>query len=514
MTSPQAASVTARLVANSRWNLMAFAVALLANFLVIPIVVRLIGLKAFGAAGLIMAMYAPFNLVGMVLGQAVIRELAPRINAQDKDGCVRLLSAVMFICLLSCLMVILALVFAGHTIMGIVTQGTESDPWGIAIVVCGMGWLAQQGVFVLQSVIAATQSYRGLAVANSIGAVASAACVIAITQMQPTPLGYLFATAAGFALSLLILIAVLGRTWPWLLQIRRWHAGEFRSILEFGRWQGIAQFSGGASNQIDRYVLGSIASLAVVGQYNVAMRLQEVVHMGVIKVTEVVFPHFSLSTNDSMVSRCRFFIRASWLMNIVAAAALAPLIPLAGPLIAQWVDAETAKGAAPMLGTLVTAGIIGSGANVFFYFALASDQNARMARLSIVHAVVLVISAVILLCWIGPIAAGMGYVLANLIRLAWIVRMSGQVFSGVLGIPELLQCTLSPLVGGLGVGWLFHAIWPGTASGWLFLILGYLSISSLVVITAIACTWVFPSGRQVVREAHAAARLILIPRRA
>ena len=60
-------SAGARLVSNSRWNLIAFSISLVINFATIPIVISYIGLEAFGAAGLVIAIYAPFMLVGTVL---------------------------------------------------------------------------------------------------------------------------------------------------------------------------------------------------------------------------------------------------------------------------------------------------------------------------------------------------------------------------------------------------------------------------------------------------------------
>lgn len=137
---------------------------------------------------------------------------------------------------------------------------------------------------------------------------------------------------------------------PKMFPLRRFGRRELRSIAEFGKWQGGAHFVGAVGNQVDRYVLGVFAPLSVVGQYNVAMRLQEVVHMGLLKATEVLFPHFTVTASDPVERRASFFIQASWILNVLGVAALAPLIPLAGDLLtplgqqgnSQWWRADAA----------------------------------------------------------------------------------------------------------------------------------------------------------------------------
>ena len=90
-------SAGARLVSNSRWNLLAFGISLVINFATIPIVISCIGLEAFGAAGLVIAIYAPFTLVGTVLGQAMVGQLSPQLAAGDFEHAAPVLSAGLFI---------------------------------------------------------------------------------------------------------------------------------------------------------------------------------------------------------------------------------------------------------------------------------------------------------------------------------------------------------------------------------------------------------------------------------
>lgn len=505
--------VAARLLSNSRWNLLAFGVALIVNILMIPIAIAAIGLEAFGAAGLVLAVYAPFTLVGTVIGQGLVRELAPRMVTGDRDACVRILSAALVIALIGCVLVVAVLSLVGSNLMGLLTRHAQArTDWTLALLVCGLGWVAQQGCLILQSAVSATQNYGRLAIASSIGAVIGAAAVVLATRAMPNTTGFLLGVSIGFVMTTLVLTWLVRQDMAWLIQFRLWQPSDWRVLIEFGKWQGLAHFAGAVGNQTDRYVLGVLSPLSVVGQYNVAMRLQEVVHMGVLKVTEVLFPHFSVAASDPLNERARFFVRASWLLNLVAVVCLAPLIPLADSLITLWISAEAAEGSAPMLRTLATAGVIGGGINVYIYFAMASGQSARIASMNIAHSIVLAASSVLLIALIGPVAAGAGYVLANLLRLAIATQYTSEYFKTVLRTSVLLQCTVPPLAGGMLGAWLLAGAQVASPTNWLWLAFEYALIAITVAAMAVICTAVSHEGRRLLRDAWVSARQILANR--
>lgn len=503
-------SAGARLVSNSRWNLLAFGISLVINFATIPIVISCIGLEAFGAAGLVIAIYAPFTLVGTVLGQAMVGQLSPQLAAGDFEHAAPVLSAGLFMCAAGSLAVVALLALAGEASMRLLSKPSgETTHWSLAFFVAGIGWAAQQGVLVLQATVASTQRYASLAWISVAAAVTSAASLVAGAMLLPDYLGFLLGTSAGFLLSLALWAVLVRRLIPRMFPLPRFGRREFHSIAEFGKWQGGAHFAGAVGNQVDRYVLGVFAPLSVVGQYNVAMRLQEVVHMGLLKATEVLFPHFTVTAGDPVERRASFFIQASWILNVLGVAALAPLIPLAGDLLTLWVNKETANGGAQMLRTLAAAGILGCGINVYYYFALGTGQSGRVASITVAHAVLTVVFTYIAIKNFGPVAAGAGYLVANAIRLGVTLWFTGQYFSATMAMRKLIECTLPPLIVGLllAVVW-WHSDWLAP-SGWAQLIVSYFIVASSVVCISIATTAISSNGRLMVVETLSSLRRLI-----
>ena len=396
------------LLANSRWNLAAFACTLAANFVTVPFVVRWTGLAAFGRAGLVIAVCAPLALIGTVLGQALVREMSSRIGRGDLAGAARTFGAALRLAALASSLGWVVLVMAGPWITAALTgDPTSSERLRLAFLIAASGWLAQQGTLVLQGAAAARQDFRAIAKVAAFSGMASIASTLALTYWVRSAEGYLGGMALGFALSL--------AAWLWMqrrdLSLRALAVADreaSRALLHFGKWQGLAQLAGALGNQIDRYALGALASVAIVGQYNVANRLQEAAYIGVIKGGEVLFPHFSSLSSHDVAERAEFFQRASWVVGTFSAMLLAPLVPLAHAVLALWVGADVARGADFLLRTLVLGGIVGSGSNVFVYYAMGMGRNAPVAWISMGYSALTVVLTVALVRAFGPLAAGAG----------------------------------------------------------------------------------------------------------
>jgi O-antigen/teichoic acid export membrane protein len=295
---------------------------------------------------------------------------------------------------------------------------------------------------------------------------------------------------------------------PRLFMLGVLRVDHLKGIFQFGRWQGVAHVSGSVGLQIDRYLLATLAPLAVVGQYNVAMRLQEAVHMGLLKISEVLFPHFSVTASEAIDRRATTYLHASWILNTIAAAALAPLIPLSSSLLTLWVGKEAAEQGAQMLVTLAVAGILGAGFNVFFYFAMGTGQNYRIAKLAILHSLVTVGLSVALLKGFGPSAVGAGFVIASFMRLLVALSMTERYFRVAIRPATYFLSALLPLLTGLVVAWAWITLGPLKASNWLALIGQYFMVSISVTFIAVIASLVSRDGRQIVRSSLDVAKFL------
>ena len=497
----------ARLVSNSRWNLFAFAFSLAAQFVTLPFVIRWIGLPAFGQAGLVLAIWAPLMLVGVVLGQATTRQVSTQLADADPDAATRVLATALWMCLAACALGGAALMIAGPALLSAIAAGSQARATlQLAFVVAGAGWAAQQLALVLQGATMARQDYRKVAQVAAFSSAAAVGLTLALTSATPTVEGYLSGVAASFAATLLAWLWIGYRGGRGALAWPRWHRPEALRLLHFGKWQSLAQLAGAFGNQIDRYALGALAPAAVIGQYNAANRLQEAAYMGVMKGGEILFPHFGATSGAPLAERQSFFVTSSWVVATLSVVFLAPLVPLSHSLLLLWAGAETADGGALLLRTLVLGGIVGCGSNVFSYYAMGIGENAPLAWLSVLYSLLTIVATIALMRTFGPYAAGAGLLVASFGRVAAALWLTRQRFFPALPWGDLIVSSVLPLAVGSGLALTLHAAGAGEVTSWVSLIGSYVSVAAAVLLATMALTLPWRTGREIVSRVATAMR--------
>lgn len=500
MSPPAAASPNPpdNLLSNARWNLVGFACGIAANFITVPFVVNWIGLSAFGQAGLVLAITAPLTLIGTVIGQALVREVSSQLRLENSERVVRTNSAALKLCLVAGAIGWVALVLAGPWItVALLTNERISPGLTGSFLIAASGWFAQQLALVLQADSVARQDFRTVARCALVSAIATVAATLAMTAAIPTVNGYLAGVAASFGLTLL--------TWAWVrrdgLQFHSIAASnlvvERRALIQFGKWQGLAQLAGAFGNQIDRYALAALAPVALVGQYNVANRLQEAAYIGVVKAGEVLFPYFGSLASESTTERVRVFQVTSWVVGTFSAMLLVPLVPLATSVLTLWIGPNAGSDSSLLLRTLVLGGIVGCGTNVFVYYAMGIGQNVHVAWISVVYSIATVVFTVVLIRAFGPQAAGAGLLVASVIRVAAAIVVTRRSFFQHLTWRELLTSTVLPVVVGVACALGLHLLGLSDALGWTEFLAKYAAFSAVVLGVMLLFTSMVQCGRAI-----------------
>lgn len=509
MSTNEARKAPGGLISNSRWNLVAFGLGLVAQFITIPFIVGWIGMDAFGVAAVVLAICAPMSLIGTVLGQALIREVASRASENGHEVCTpAFTTAALRWCLLACaagwLTLVLVGPFAATPLISLADNARDLWP---ALLIGASGSVAQQVALLLQSVSAAHQDYRSIAKMTLLTAMMSAALTLGVTWAMPNALGFLLGVAGGFGLAMAAWLCRWWSTISWRGVFSARATAQGKALLQFGKWQGIAQLAGVLGNQIDRYALGAMTPVSVVGQYTVANRLQEAAYIGVIKAGEVLFPRFGAMAHQHPADRLAFFQLASWAVGTLSAALLVPLAILSTSALFLWVGPEAARGADQMLFVLVLGGVIGSASNVFTYCAMGIGRNAAVAGVSVVFSVLTVFMTIALIALMGPAAAGVGLLLASAVRVVLSMVLTRRLFFQDLGWGALFVSTALPVLVGVGVAWVGKDLAAPPVGGWLALVVNYAAWSAVVAAACLLATVSTTTGRDIARRcAHSFTR--------
>jgi hypothetical protein len=111
------------------------------------------------------------------------------------------------------------------------------------------------------------------------------------------------------------------------------------------------------------------------------------------------------------------------------------------------------------------------------------------------------------------LAAGAGYLFANMIRLAIITKFSKSDFHPSLSVSAVLIYSLPPLIGGLAMAGLLSIAQPQWSINWLSLMLLYIFTAATIAVAALMSTALFRQGRQQLQESFIWASKTLLNKR-
>jgi O-antigen/teichoic acid export membrane protein len=425
-----AAKSNAHLLRNSAWNASAFLVNVGLNLVILPFVLFRLGASVFGVAGLVTACIVPALAFSNTLALSTTRELAQRLAPSERDDARRFFATALSLAGAGGLSIALLLSLAGprlaHSVFNL--DGEVSSDLTLAFGFGAVGWLCQCIAAVFLALFTARQDYARLASISVLSTVVSTSSMLVLIPRWPQASTFLGCQALGFATGLVLSSALshfLVREWVARPAL---HRGPLGGLVDLGVWQFAAQGGGLIASQADRYLLGAFLAPQFVGYYTVALRLEEAMYIGILKIGEILFPFFSSLQKESSDRVADLLFRSSWVLNLVAATALGALIPVAGPLLYAWTGKQVAIETQGLLVVLAVAGMLGCVSNVFGYYLLANGRSRSNALIGLVTALVTLTTSAIALPSFGWQAAGWSACLGMLAQIAVTMVLLRQSF--------------------------------------------------------------------------------------
>lgn len=508
----------ASLISNSSWNGLSFLVGVGLNLLILPYVIFHLGIAEFGLAGLIAACVAPAMIFSNTLWQMVARELAQHLSLEHRSYARKVFATGLFLGLAIGLPIMLLLIVAGPRLAEhMFNLSTEHTKQLILAFACGgVGWMCQCLAGVFLAPFTARRDYARIAQVNIGSTLLATVLMWILVARRPFAATYLACQAAGFAASMIAGLWFARRNVPESLSMPRVHRLSLHRLANIGSWQVAAQCGGAFANQADRYLLGAFLPIRFVGFYNVSRRLEEAIYIGVLKIGEVLFPLFSSILHESEERQADTLFRSSWLLNLFAVSVLGGVITVAQAILRLWTNAEVALEGERVLVMLSLAGILGSGVNVFAFYLLGSGKTRANAYISIITALVTLLTSVLILPIFGWKAAGwsscagMG---AQLIAMVWVMRRSFNVYQVNSRITHFV---IMPLVVGvfcaLGLRCVVAHVIAGRLMVWWQVVGSYAASAVVIGGAVVIAASLGPHGRICRRDLWRIVTHFMVPR--
>lgn len=283
------------LARNTMWNFLGQVAPLLVALLSIPYLITYFGIDRFGVLALVWVIIGYFSLFDLGLGRALTQMAAEKLGSGREED----VPPIVWICLVS----MLAMGIAGGIILGCCST------WLIYGVLKIPGQLQPEAktAFVLLAVslplVISTSALRGLLEARQLFGIINAIRVplgifmyIGPFLILPfsTSLVYLVAVLlAGRVVAWIVHLVFCFRAFPALRRTVRFNRADIVPLFRFGGFITVSNIIGPLMSYMDRFLIGSMASVAAVAYYTTPYEIVSKLWIIPGAIVGVLFPAFS-----------------------------------------------------------------------------------------------------------------------------------------------------------------------------------------------------------------------------
>jgi O-antigen/teichoic acid export membrane protein len=370
-----------RLVENVLWNMLGRGVPILVALASIPILSRSLGVDRFGLLMLSWTFIGYFSIFDLGLATAMERRVAQQLALGDHKS--------VPVVIWTTLVTMLALGIAGMAVAWVtapaIIHALRASPEGRAEALQTVHLLALSIPLVitsvgLQGILVAHMKFKLLnAVGIPLGLWTYLGPIIVLPISHSLVLivaALLVGRVAGFVLYLVFCLSVVPS-----LRSFAFHRALVRPLLTFGGWLTLDDLVDPLVNFLDRFLIGSLISVAAVALYSVPYQLAAQGWIVAAGVSAVLFPFFSGAlARDSDKARMIFRRAIKYLLFAMFPVVLI-MVAFAQPGLRLWLGADYAVQSTPVLqlvavGVLITS--IGSVGSTFNASVGRPDIDAKL----------------------------------------------------------------------------------------------------------------------------------------
>lgn len=415
-------------------NYLGMGTVALAPILALPWYLAALGPKQFGLIGFIVMLQAVLGLLDAGMSQALVREIAVRLDStgEGRRSTASLLFGFerlywLFALCAGCVTLLLAGTIATHwlNLEGLLVASGEEAIYGAAVI-----FAAQFPGSVYRSVLVGAQAQVILNGIMLSGALLRHLGGVIVVLVWPALSAYLIWHASIALLETL----VRGRSAWRVLGVKRnhvkWEIKELRTT-----WRTVASMSGttwlGALTvQMDKIVLSRMATIEQFGYYVIAATIAAGMLQLAYPLVQAVLPR-AIQLRAEPAALRRLGIKLVWLIGLLAGLVALIFFAAGKWLLDAWLrNPEAAATVYPLLAILLVGTCLNAFYNVGYINWIVLKKIHRVFQ---VNALALVLSVALippLVAWQGTIGAAFGWLAINLIgfvlSLEWLKRKQDE----------------------------------------------------------------------------------------
>ncbi|MHB1055054.1 MAG: flippase [Thermoleophilia bacterium] len=372
------------LARNTLWNLIGFAVPLVAAIIVIPVLNRHLGTDRFGVLTLIWAMIGYFNLFDLGIGRALTKLVADRLGSGEESQILQLSSGAFSLMLvLSCLGTLALVLISGWLTVSVLnipgelqneaTQAFYLCAVAIPLIVISAG---------ISGMLAAAQRFDLI---NLIRIPLGLFVFIGPLLVLPFSNSLFWMTGIlvfGRMVAMAVQAVICLRVFPSLRQ--RWPLPEMiviKKLIGFGSWMTVSNIISPVMVSMDRFLVGAFISVTAVAYYATSQEAITKLSFIPSALASTLFPAFSAEFASSPEHTKLIFSRGVKFLFLIQFPLTVIVVAFASEGLRLWLGDEFSRNSTHVLQILALGVFFGGLGGVPFALIQAAGRPDITAKL-------------------------------------------------------------------------------------------------------------------------------------
>ncbi|HEY8241171.1 MAG TPA: polysaccharide biosynthesis C-terminal domain-containing protein [Kiritimatiellia bacterium] len=324
-------------------NYVAFALNMLAGFLLVPIVVHHLGKETYGGWTLVITLANYYSLLDLGVTTAVTQAIAARGKRADPDGASRIINTSMAIFLRMGVFVFVVNATLGNWLLSLLSKEvSQMQDVSLTVTLVGAALAVDFAAAVFRAVSTGCEDFRAVNVGTVVKCVTKVLLAVLLLGWQPRLACVGVAHLAAALLTLAWSYFAFRRVEPDVALRPRtidWSVG--RSLIVFGGIATVIRLADIIRLPIGGFFIAKWGTIAEVGEYGIAVMLMAHGVGLVVTGTTVLTPRFSNLHADGNKAEMQRLLRESLGLSAVLAFGLAGGLILFSPgFITLWIGKE------------------------------------------------------------------------------------------------------------------------------------------------------------------------------
>lgn len=440
-----------RLSINSLANLTRYAVYVVITFIMTPYTIRKLGLDDYGLWVLVLAIVGYGGLLELGVQTSVIKLVAQKNAANDKEGLQRIVStAYAFFqgigVLIACALVFVAPFFVAR----LVSSPAEQETVRLLLMILGVNAAICFPTYVLGGVIYGMQCYVAKSGVDVVLAVFNALLTYVVLEQGRGIVGLALVKTTVDVASIAALFLLTRRILPGLrIRFRAATASSFRELFSLGGKIFISSMTTRIATYSEPVIISVILSNAWTTVFSVPKRLVDYVREISITATTGFMPMFSdLNGRGNMAQIAQLYEQYTRYILMLVVPFISAIMVLGTPFIRLWVGQELAAKAGNLIFYLSVTFLIESLLPLVGRLLIGIGRIDFMVIVSAILSMGYLALAVLLVNMLGIDGFGIAAMIIAVINLICFLPYVCRVL-GISMIRHLIKCQLRPLIGWL-----------------------------------------------------------------